>query len=168
MPQNALVRLIYEAVNDPLLWDPFLTKFAEAVHAETAGLLTQDKAGRWARNLATVGMDSGSCNSYDEYFVSRNPWLAKRNVFAGSVETGEQVISSRELAKTEFYRDFLKPNIWLHACSGVTNVEESTISCLYTLRSPRKGAYTSDEIDFVRISYRTYRLPLESVSVSLI
>src|SRR5262249_51519462 len=38
--------LIYEAANDPLLWDAFLTKFAEAVHAETAGLLTQDKAGQ--------------------------------------------------------------------------------------------------------------------------
>jgi DNA-binding CsgD family transcriptional regulator len=72
--------------------------------------------------------------------------LLKRKVFAGSVETGEQVISNRELFNTEFYRDFLKPNIWLHACSGVTNVEGSTISCVYSLRSPRRGAFTSDEI----------------------
>jgi hypothetical protein len=40
MPHNALVRLIYEGATDPLLWDAFLTKFAEAVHSETAGLLT--------------------------------------------------------------------------------------------------------------------------------
>jgi hypothetical protein len=53
MSQNALVRLIYEAVDDPLVWDAFLTKFAEAVHAETAGLCTEDKAGLWGRNLAT-------------------------------------------------------------------------------------------------------------------
>jgi DNA-binding CsgD family transcriptional regulator len=146
MPQNALVRLIYEAAGDPLLWDAFLTKFAKATHVETAGLLTQDKAGRWARNLATVGMDPAVRNSYDEYFVSCNPWLLKRKVFAGSVETGEQVINNRELLKTEFYREFLKPNIWLHACSGVTNVQESTISCIYSLRSPRKGAFTADEV----------------------
>jgi DNA-binding CsgD family transcriptional regulator len=146
MPQNALVRLIYEAASDPLLWETFLTKFAESVHAETASLLTQDKAGRWARNLATVGMDPASRNSYDEYFVSCNPWLPRRKVFAGSVETGEEVFSNRELVKTEFYRDFLKPNIWLHACGGVTNVEESTFSSVYTLRSPHKGAFTSDEI----------------------
>jgi DNA-binding CsgD family transcriptional regulator len=146
MPQNALVRLIYEASNDPLLWDAFLTKFAEAVHAETAGLLTQDKAGKWARILATVGMDPASRKSYEEYFVSRNPWLPRRKVFSGNVETGEQVLSNRELVKTDFYRDFLKPNIRLHACSAVTNVEESTFSCVYTLRSPRNGAFTSDEI----------------------
>ena len=40
----------------------------------------------------------------------------------------------------------LAPNIWLHACSAVTNVEESTFSCVYTLRSPRNRAFTSDEI----------------------
>ena len=145
MPQNALIRLIYEAANDPLLWDAFLIQFAEAVHAETAGLLTQDKGGRWARNLATVGIDPSSRKSYDEYFVSLNPWLSRRNVIAGDVETGEQIFSNRELIKTEFYKKFLKPNIWLHACSAVTRVEESTFSSFYTLRSPRQGAFTSDE-----------------------
>ena len=101
MPQNALVRLVYEAATDPLVWDAFLTKFAEAVHADTAGLLNQDKSGRWAKNLATVGMDPASRNSYDQYFVSRNPWLPRRKLFAGNVETGEQVISNRELVKTD-------------------------------------------------------------------
>jgi DNA-binding CsgD family transcriptional regulator len=146
MPQNALVRLIYEAANDPVLWDAFLAKFAEAVHAETAGLLTQDKAGRWARNLATVGMDPATRKSYDEYFVSCNPWLPRRRLIAEGAETEEQVFSNRELVKTEFYKEFLKPNIWLHACSAVTNVGESTFSSIYTLRSPRNGAFTSDDV----------------------
>jgi DNA-binding CsgD family transcriptional regulator len=146
MPHNALVRLIYEAANDPQLWNAFLTKFAEAVHTETAGILTQDKAGQWARMFVTIGMDPASRKSYEEYFVFRNPWLPRRELFAGNVETGEQVLSNRELVKTEFYNDFLKPNIWFHACSAVTNVVESMFSCVYTLRSPRNRAFTSDEI----------------------
>jgi DNA-binding CsgD family transcriptional regulator len=146
MPQNALVRLIYEAANEPLLWEAFLTRFAEAVHAETAGLLIQDKAGQWARILAAVGTDTASRKSYEEYFVSRNPWLPRRKPLTGNVETGEQILSNRELVKTEFYRDFLKPNMWLHTCSAVTNVDESTFSCVGALRSPRSRAFTSDEI----------------------
>ena len=146
MFQNALVRLIYEAIDDPLVWDGFLTKFAEAVHSETAGLCTEDKAGQWGRNLATVGMDPASRKSYEEYFVSRNPWQPKRKVFAGNVETGEQLVSNRELVKTEFYNDFLRPNGWLHECSAVTRVEKSTFSRIFTLRSPRSGAFTSEEI----------------------
>jgi DNA-binding CsgD family transcriptional regulator len=147
MPQNALVRLIYEAVNDPLLWDAFLTRLAEAVHAETAGLLTQDKAGESATILASVGMDAESRRAYENDFVSCNPWLRRRKVFVGSVEIGEQVLSNRELLKTGFYKDFLRPHIWLHACSAVTNVQGSTFSSVYTLRSPRDGAFTSNDIE---------------------
>ena len=150
MSQNALVKLIYEAVDDPLLWNAFLSKFAEAVHAETAGLLTQDKAGQWARVLATVGMDSAARKSYQEYFVSRNPWLPRRVVSAGAVETSEQILSNRKLVRTEFYSDFLKPNSWLHGCSVVTRVEDSTFSCIYSLRSPRNRAFTSGEIGLCR------------------
>jgi DNA-binding CsgD family transcriptional regulator len=146
MLQDALVRLIYEAVDDPLVWNAFLTAFAEAVHAETAGILTQDKAGQWAKTLATVGMDLASRRSYEEYFVCRNPWLPRRKMISGTVETGDQVLSKRELMKTEFYRDFLEPHIWLHSCSTVTNVEESTFSSIYALRSPGSGAFTSDEV----------------------
>jgi DNA-binding CsgD family transcriptional regulator len=146
MPKNALVGLIYETVNDPRLWGEFLMKFAEAVHAETAGLLTQDNRGCWARIPTAVGMDPQSCKSYEEYFVSRNPWLTKRKALMGVVETGEQVFSNRDLVRTEFYKDFLRPNIWLHACSTVTNVEKSTFSSVYALRSPRNGPFTSDEL----------------------
>ena len=146
MSQNALVRLIYEAVDDPLVWDAFLTKFAEAVRAETAGLCTEDKAGQWGRNLATIGMDPAARKSYEDYFFSRDPWQGRRNVYAGNVETGEQLFSNRELVKTEFYNDFLKPNGWLHECSAVTRVEKSTYSRLFTLRSPRSGAFNNEEI----------------------
>jgi len=146
MPQNTLVRLIYEAANDLLLWDAFLAKFAESVHTETAGLFTQDKAGQWARSTAAVGVDPTSRKSYEEYFVSRNPWLPRHKVLAGNVVTGEQILSNRELVKTEFYNDFLKPNSWLHTCSIVTKVEESTFSSVYAVRSPRNRAFTPDEI----------------------
>ena len=146
MPQNTLVRLIYEAVDDNLRWDAFLAKFAEAVHTEMASLVTEDKAGRWARSLATVGIDAAVGRSYEEYFVFRNPWQGRRKVFAGTVETGEQILSNSELMKTEFYNDFLKPHNWLHECTVVTNVEKSTFSYIVTPRSPNSGPFTSEEL----------------------
>ncbi len=150
MPQDALVRLIYEAADDPQLWDAFLTEFGEAVHADTAGLLTQDQRGRWARIPVAVGMDPSSCKSYEEYFVSRNPWLPRRKLFPGNVETGEQVLSNRELVKTEFYNDFLKPHLWLHVCSAAMSIEGSSFSSVYALRAPGDRAFTSDELDLCR------------------
>jgi hypothetical protein len=92
-------------------------------------------------------MDPAFRNSYEEYFVSRNPWLRRRTISPGTVETGEQIFSNRELVRTEFYRDFLKPNVWLHACSAIANVADSTFSSIYALRAPRKRAFTPDEIE---------------------
>lgn len=146
MPHDALVKLIYEATDDPLLWDAFLTKFAEAVHSETAGLITQDRAGRWAKSIAAVGIDPASIKSYEGYFVAHNPWLPRHRVLAGNVITGEQLLSNRELARTEFYNDFLKRNAWLHTCAIVTNVQESTFSSVCALRPPRNRAFTPDEL----------------------
>jgi DNA-binding CsgD family transcriptional regulator len=97
--------------------------------------------------LATVGMDSASRKSYEEYFVSCNPWLRRRTVSPGTVETGEQIFSNRDLVRTEFYHDFLKPNIWLHACSTVADIKDSTFSSVYALRSPRSRAFTPSEIE---------------------
>ena len=71
-------------------------------------------------------------------------------MLTGNVATGEQLLCNRELARTEFYNDFLKPNIWLHGCSTVTNVEDSTFSSVYALRSPRNRAFGSNEIELCR------------------
>lgn len=151
MPHSALVRLIYEAIDDSRLWSPFLAKFADSVRADTAGLLTQCKTGGWARFRAAVGIDSESRKVYEEYFVSRNPWLQRRrDISAAAVETEEQVLNFEELVKTEFYHDFLRPHSWLHGCSAVTNVEAATFSSLYALRAPRNGHFGRDEIELCR------------------
>lgn len=150
MPHNKLVRLIYEATDDPQRWAPFLDQFADTIRADTAGLLTQDKAGDWARIGAAVGIDPESRKSYEEHFVSRNPWLQRRNICIGAVETEEQIVNLRELVKTDFYRDFLRPHSWFHGCSAITNVDVSSFSCFYALRAPRYGAFGRDEIELCR------------------
>ena len=68
MPHNKLVRLIYEATDDPQRC-PFFDQFADTIRADTAGLLTQDKAGDWARIGAAVGIDPNTANRTEEHFV---------------------------------------------------------------------------------------------------
>lgn len=150
MPHNKLVRLIYEATDDPQRWGLFLDQFADTIRADTAGLLTQDKTGDRARIHAAVGIDPESRKSYEEYFVSRNPWLQRRNICIGAVETEEQIVNLRALVKTDFYRDFLRPHAWLHGCSAITNVDVSSFSCFYALRAPRNGHFGRDEIELCK------------------
>ena len=132
MPHNGLVRLIYEAIDEPQLWSQLLARFADTVHADTAGLLTQDKTGDWAKIFAAVGIDSESRKLYEDYFVSRNPWLQRRNICIGAVETAEQLVNPRELVKTDFYYDFLRPLSWFSRCQR--NNQRGCIVVLLFLR----------------------------------
>jgi hypothetical protein len=61
-----LVGLTLEAADDPLAWEAFFTKFAESVHADAAGLIIHDKAGRWMKSPVSVGVDPSMRKAYEE------------------------------------------------------------------------------------------------------
>jgi DNA-binding CsgD family transcriptional regulator/PAS domain-containing protein len=56
---------------------------------------------------------------YGEY-APRNPWFLSSDEYtAGRVFTGDELLSNRELVKTDFYRGFLEPHKLFHYLSGV-------------------------------------------------
>jgi len=58
-----------------------------------------------------LGIDPAWIKSYEEYFVTINPWLADRPFRRRIVAVGEQILNDRELIRTEFYNDFLRLRI---------------------------------------------------------
>ena len=52
--------------------------------------------------------------------ASRNPWFLSSDEYAvGRVVTGDQLLSNKDLIKTDFYRDLLQPHGLFHCMSGV-------------------------------------------------
>ncbi len=59
--------------------------------------------------------------AYAEY-ASRNPWFLSSDEYtAGRVLTGDELLSNRDLVKTDFYRGLLKPRRLLHCIAGVAD-----------------------------------------------
>ena len=104
-----LVKLTYEAAVDPSKWSDFLRLLSEAIHAPSATFLIHDKTHPKANASAVVGVDPGWVISYQQHFVTINPWLEGNPYRHGVVAVGEQVLNDRELVRTEFYNDFLRP-----------------------------------------------------------
>lgn len=53
-------------------------------------------------------------------YASRNPWFLSSEEYAvGRVVTGDELLSNKDLVKTDFYRDLLKPHGLFHCMSGV-------------------------------------------------
>jgi DNA-binding CsgD family transcriptional regulator/PAS domain-containing protein len=143
---ETLVKLIYEAAADPSRWDDFLRLFSEAIHAPSAVFLIHDAAHQRANASAVMGVEPAWVKSYQEYFVTINPWLVSHPFRRGVVVAGEQILSDRELVRTEFYNDFLRPKDWFYCCGVLTAKDQSTTSEITAIRSRRAGSFTSNEV----------------------
>jgi hypothetical protein len=93
-----------------------------------------------------IGIEPAPIKSYQEYFVTTNPWLVGHPFRRGVVAVGEQILKDRELVRTEFYNDFLRPQDWFYCCGVLTAKDQSTASEITSIRSRRAGSFTSHEV----------------------
>jgi DNA-binding CsgD family transcriptional regulator len=143
---DELVKLTYEAATSSSRWRDFLRLFSEVVHAPSAVFLIHDNTNQKANASAAIGVDPGWAKSYQEYFVTINPWLEGRPFRRGVVAVGEQILNDRELVRTEFYNDFLRPQDWFHCCGVKIAQDQLTTSEISAVRSRRAGTFTSSEV----------------------
>jgi DNA-binding CsgD family transcriptional regulator len=143
---DELVKLTYEAATDPSRWIDFLRLFGEAIHAPSAVFLIHDKTHRKADASGVTGVEPAWVKSYQEYFVTINPWLEGNPFRRGVVAVGEQILNDRELVRTEFYNDFLRPQDWFYSCGVLIAQDQLTISEISAVRSRRAGSFTSNEV----------------------
>jgi DNA-binding CsgD family transcriptional regulator len=141
-----LVKLTYEAATNPSRWNDFLRLFSEAIHAPSAVFLIHDKTYQKANASAVIGIEPGWVKSYQEYFVTINPWLEGNPFRRGVVAAGQQILSDRELVRTEFYNDFLRPQDWFYSCGVLIAQDRLTISEISAIRSRRAGSFTRNEV----------------------
>jgi DNA-binding CsgD family transcriptional regulator len=150
MPLNSdpreLVNLAFEAAADPSRWNDFLRLLSEAIQAPSVVFLIHDNRHPKANVSAAIGAEPAWIKSYEEYFVTINPWLADRPFRRGVVAVGEKILNDRELVRTEFYNDFLRPQNWFHSCGVSTFQDQSSISEISAIRSRRAGSFTSNEV----------------------
>src|SRR5262249_22238291 len=75
-----------------------------------------------------------------------NPWLVGNPFRRGVVALGQQILDDRELVRTEFYSDFLRPQDWFYSCGVLIAQDQLTISEITAIRSRRAGSFTSNEV----------------------
>jgi DNA-binding CsgD family transcriptional regulator len=143
---DELVKLTYEAATDPPRWNDFLRLFNEAIHAPSAVFLIHDNTHQKADASEVIGVDPAWVKSYQEYFVTINPWLESNPFRRGVVAVGEQILNDRELVRTEFYNDFLRPQDWFYSCGVLIAQDQLTTSEISVIRSRRAGSFTSNEV----------------------
>ncbi len=79
-------------------------------------------------------------------YAARNPWfMSSADYRAGRVLTGDELISSHELRRTDFYRGFLQPRGLLHLLCGVVDQGARGVHLLAAYRAERQDAFEAAE-----------------------
>lgn len=124
MPQNRadLDLLLYRihASSDAIGgWSDVLALLRERIDGQLVTLSRHHFATGQGAVICEFPANPGFCAAYAEY-ASRNPWFLSSEEYAvGRVLTGDELLSNKDLIKTDFYRNLLKPHGLFHCMSGV-------------------------------------------------
>jgi DNA-binding CsgD family transcriptional regulator/PAS domain-containing protein len=125
-----LIRLIYECSADAQRWPHFVESFSKALD-DAWVVLALRTAGIPDDSVVMLhGIDPAWMERYEQYYVRLDVRSQRARHFwkPGGLLRREQVIGDAELAKTEFYYDYLRPQQRFYSVAGLLAQEGSSIS----------------------------------------
>lgn len=148
----ALVQAIHAAGVDAGHWPDVLERLREDFDASVVTIGRHEFASGADAALYEAPGDTQFSRDIAA-FAARNPWyLSSRDYVAGRVLTGEDIVSTTNLKRTDFYRGFLQPRGLLHRLCGVVAQRGSSAYLLSAYRSEVRGAFdASDRVGLGRL-----------------
>jgi DNA-binding CsgD family transcriptional regulator len=123
----ALVGKIYDAAYDPTRWPELLRAIARALDGRGTLIFQHNfetREGNMTREgtplTVAVDFDPAFLKTYDEYYSRINVWaMNEPELKTARALTGSMLFPDRNLPKTEFYTDWLRPQDYFRVIGGV-------------------------------------------------
>lgn len=144
------VGVVYRVASDSREWVSVLEGFQGWLNASAVCLGQYDFAEHQGRIVHAVGFESAYINDYSERYAVSNPWMLAGDCYAqGQVSVGDEIFSEENLVKTDFYRDWLKPQDFFYRICAIVKREDSQICYLEAFRSRMVGGFEASEKRFL-------------------
>jgi DNA-binding CsgD family transcriptional regulator len=151
---STLINLIYEAACDPARWPEFLSAFACAVEGRGTLIYTHNFETMSASTAsdgsfpnAVVGFDPEYLRTLEEHYNHVNVWAQNETKLEpGRPVTGSMLFPEKQLPKTEFYNDWLRPQDYFHALGGIVVRDGPWAMKFSSVRSRRAGDFNTEEM----------------------
>lgn len=144
-----LVAGFYDASMDPKLWPQVLGKMRDAVHADSAAVVSHDFETNRGQLDHSVSIDAMFVTAYREFYSRQDVFLQKPDNFMqpGLVLTSQQLADVNKIIDTDFYRYWLRPQNLFHHMIGVLDVQGPQVTLLSFARARDKGAFWEDDVE---------------------
>jgi DNA-binding CsgD family transcriptional regulator len=136
-----LISEIHAALIGAGSWQTFLDNLSGVVPNGMSTLFYHDLAARTGAVSLYAHFDPMSAAAYNSYYAAKNPWMAKATTRPlGLGVRAELMLPRRDLIRTEFYADYLRP-LRLQTGVGVTVFRDKTCNFMLSIM----GAGGDDE-----------------------
>ncbi|MCW5723601.1 MAG: hypothetical protein KIS81_01440 [Maricaulaceae bacterium] len=148
-----VVDLLYEAALDETLWGKALDAASELLGAEGANLEVIDKRTGWPVYFASSDrLSSDAAEAYVSHYARVCPRTPRcLSEPAGYVCHDRDVLSEGEMARNEFYADFLHPMGLKYFISGNLLNNDRYMSVVAAQRTPKQGHAGKRETGLLRM-----------------
>ena len=153
-----LIGDIYQAGLEPQRWPEVLKRISAAFEADLACIYTPTVVRPEQAIYVAYNISVSSQTAFSAYYHLLDAWtqgaLEQGLYIQGTIAFGEQLISPRDLHRTEFFQDFLKPNgmEWMISTAlfdGHTEPNTPATHMTFT-RHPDHAAFEQDKARLIK------------------
>ena len=134
-------------------WEPLLDDIRQFLGGNAAALILHDFQHNLGSMLFATGYNRRYMHAPASTDARHNVWLARERDYRlpGTIHVGEQLVPERELMRTKFYTEWLKPQRLHHRLCAVLSRENATSVFLEVMRPPEATAFDGDDIERCRL-----------------
>ena len=130
-----LVEQLLDAVADDAAWPMFLDALAREVGGVVPGLYINERGTDSTLFAEVSGLDPTWGRAYEQYYKRCDPRRVRIQALpAGSVFVGSALVDDRQLVRSEFYNEFLRPQGFFHIVGGVPLESDDRVAVVRVIR----------------------------------
>lgn len=147
-----LVGIIYDCVDNEVLWPVFLERFAALLDAKIGTFYIHDTRTQRGASEIVRGMDPAYDRAYRSYYAPKNVYMThgKSLLITGNVTTSEELCPDGEVLKSEFYNDWIRPQGLRSGINGVLFNQASLAGSIGAIRTSSAKPFSEMHKRFLR------------------
>ena len=147
-----LARALYDAAVDPARWAVRLGNLCDVLGSKACGVARFNFRDRAGSISCSAGFDLNYLRLYRKTYSSHDIWFQREEPYRspGVILTSEDLISGEDLVRSEFYRDWMKPQGFFYRVCAVLERDADNVAYFMACRSQLAGAYADREVGVLR------------------
>lgn len=141
------IECIYATVAEPTLWSDALAAASEVCGSDVCILFRQSLQRAGVAVIASHNVSPDIQSMYARHHSRHSPLFATPAKLQSpdGVVLSHEIVSDRDLSRTEFYDDFLRPQNLFYGAAGVVSLDRETVTVLLGVRAKHRKPFRPAE-----------------------